>query len=256
MEQPINLWQLIGLGAIAGVFPIYLGIGLALVMLKKINRSWEGYFVGIATGVLVYLFFDLMHEAIELTGVQDLLSWVAFLGSLLLGYVGLVAIEIQQQGRNRQEPSRLFLPYMIALGMGLHNLGEGLAIGASFTQGEWVLSGLLVFGFALHNGTEGFAIIGATGKTLPSVKDMLLMGMVAGVPTCVGTLVSGIAVSPYFTLMFYALAAGSLLYVIFSLVTIFYTATRRLQSACGVFSGITLMFITAMVLAMFTGIRS
>lgn len=256
MEHGTNLWQLIGMGAIAGVFPIYLGIGLAILLLKKITRSWEGYFVGIATGVLVYLFFDLMHEAVELTGAKDLLSWVGFLGSLLLGFVGLVAVETQQQGRNRSEPSKLFLPYMIALGMGLHNLGEGLAIGASYTHGEWVLSGLLVFGFALHNGTEGFAIIGSTGKTLPSAKDMILMGVVAGVPTCLGTLISGVAVSPYFTLMFYSLAAGSLLYVIFSLVTIFYTATRRMQSAWGVFSGITLMFVTAMVLSIFTGIRS
>lgn len=256
MAHEPSMWELIGLGAVAGVFPIYLGIALALVLLKKITRSWEGYLVGIATGVLVYLFFDLMHEAVELTGAKDLFSWVAFLGSLLAGFVGLVAIENQQQGRNRSEPSKLFLPYMIALGMGLHNLGEGLAIGASFTQGQWVLSGLLVLGFALHNGTEGFAIIGSTGKTLPSAKDIVLMGIVAGVPTCLGTLVSGIAVSPYFTLMFYALAAGSLLYVIFSLVTIFYTAMRRMQCAWGVFSGITLMFVTAMLLSIFTGIRS
>jgi ZIP family zinc transporter len=65
-----NVWQLIGLGAVAGVFPIYLGIGLALLIAKGINRSLEGYLTGIATGVLVYLFFDLMHEAVEQTGAQ------------------------------------------------------------------------------------------------------------------------------------------------------------------------------------------
>jgi ZIP family zinc transporter len=160
-----NVWQLIGLGAVAGVFPIYLGIGLALLVAKGINRSLEGYLTGIATGVLVYLFFDLMHEAIEQTGATDPLSWAAFLGSLLIGYVGLVLIEQRQQGRHRTEPAKLFLPYMIALGMGLHNLGEGLAIGAAYIQGEWVLGGLLIMGFALHNGTEGFAIIGSAGTS-------------------------------------------------------------------------------------------
>jgi ZIP family zinc transporter len=223
-----NVWQLIGLGAVAGVFPIYLGIGLALLVAKGINRSLEGYLTGIATGVLVYLFFDLMHEAIEQTGATDPLSWAAFLGSLLIGYVGLVLIEQRQQGRHRNEPAKLFLPYMIALGMGLHNLGEGLAIGAAYIQGEWVLGGLLIMGFALHN----------------------------GLPTCLGTVISGFAVSYYFTIMFFALAAGSLLYVIFSLTTIFYTASRRVQSSFGVFTGISLMFLTAIILQMVTGIRS
>lgn len=251
-----SIGQLIGLGALAGVFPIYLGIVLALFIAKSLDRRMEGYLTGIATGVLVYLFFDLMHEAVEQTGAKDFLSWVAFLGSLMVGYVGLVLIEQQQQGRNRTGPSKLFLPYMIALGMGLHNLGEGLAIGAAYMQGEWVLSGLLIMGFALHNGTEGFAIIGSAGKTLPGLKDILMMGLLAGLPTCLGTLISGFAVSPYFTIIFFALAAGSLLYVILSLTTIFYTASRRVQCSWGVFTGISLMFVTAMILQMVSGIRS
>ena len=184
------------------------------------------------------------------------MSWVAFLGSLLIGYVGLVLIEQRQQGRHRTEPAKLFLPYMIALGMGLHNLGEGLAIGAAYVQGEWVLGGLLIMGFSLHNGTEGFAIIGSAGTSKPDLKDILLMGLLAGFPTCLGTVISGFAVSYYFTIMFFALAAGSLLYVIFSLTTIFYTASRRIQSSLGVFTGISLMFLTAIILQMVTGIRS
>jgi ZIP family zinc transporter len=123
-------------------------------------------------------------------------------------------------------------------------------------QGEWVLSGVLIMGFALHNGTEGFAIIGSAGKSMPGLKNIIMMGLVAGLPTCLGTLISGFAVSHYFTIIFFALAAGSLLYVIFSLTTIFYTATRRVQSAYGVFTGISLMFITAMVLQMVSGIHS
>ena len=256
MDQQQLFWQLVGFGTIAGLIPVYLGIAAALLAIKILNRSWEGFLTGIATGILVYLFFDLMHEAVELTSAKDPTSWVIFLGSLLLGFVGLVAMEQRQQGRNRFEVPRLFLPYMIALGMGLHNLGEGLAIGASYAHGEWVLSGVLIGGFALHNGTEGFAIVGSVGKARLAAKDIFLMGLIAGLPTCLGTVISGFTVSPYLSIMFYTVAAGSLLYVIFSLVSIFYTATRRMQTATGVFAGVSLMYVTAMLLTIFSGMKT
>ena len=79
------------------------------------------------------------------------------------------------------------------------------------------------------------------------------MGFLAGAPTCLGTMISAFAVSSYLSIIFYALAAGSLLYVIFSLVTTFYTATRRMQTATGVFAGVSLMYLTAMVLTILTG---
>jgi zinc transporter, ZIP family len=251
-----NLWQLFGLGALAGLIPVGLGILVAFAAKRVFKRTWEGFLIGISTGVLVYLFFDLMHEAVELTGAKDPVSWLAFLGSLLIGFVGLVGIEQKQQSRNRGAVSALFLPYMVALGMGLHNLGEGLAIGASYSQGAWVLSGILVSGFALHNGTEGFAILAAAGRTNVSATDMLKMTLLAGFPTCLGAMISGSTVSPYFTIICYALGAGSLLYVIFSMVTMFYTATRRVQTATGVFAGVSLMYITAMLLTIVTGIKS
>ena len=251
---PVQIvWELMGLGAVAGIVPIYWGIGSAFFICHLINRPWERFLTGVAIGVLVYLFLDLMHEAVELASPKNVLSWGVFLGSFLLGFVGLVAIEQRQQGRYRMEPSKLFLPYMIALGMGLHNLGEGLAIGASYAHQEWILSAELMLGFALHNGTEGFPIIGATGSMKPGSKDAFLMGMLAGLPTCVGALISGFTVSPYLSIIFYALAAGSLLYVVFSLVTIFYTASRRQHCALGIVTGISLMYLTAMIVTKVTG---
>jgi ZIP family zinc transporter len=145
---------------------------------------------------------------------------------------------------------------MIAIGMGLHNLGEGLAIGASYANGEWALSMLLVTGFALHNGTEGFGIVGAAGKTPVRWMDIFLLGLLAGGPTCVGTLLSGQGLSPYLSISFYTLAAGSLLYVILSLTAISYTVSRRTQTALGIFVGIGLMYITAMLLTLFGGTSS
>ncbi len=145
---------------------------------------------------------------------------------------------------------------MIAVGMGLHNLGEGLAIGTSYASGEYTLSLLLVAGFGLHNGTEGFGIVGAAGKTPISGRDVILLGLIAGLPTCVGTVLSGQGVSSYFSICFYSLAAGSLLYVILALTVMSYTATRREQVATGLFAGISLMYLTAMVLTLVSGVRS
>ena len=75
---------------------------------KIASRTWESFLTGISTGILVYLFFDLMHEAVEQTAAKDPLSWLVFLGSFLIGFVGLVAFEQQQQGRNRSDASGLF----------------------------------------------------------------------------------------------------------------------------------------------------
>ncbi|HQX22480.1 MAG TPA: zinc transporter ZupT, partial [Nitrospira sp.] len=234
----------------------YLGILAALFLGKVLPRTWEGGLIGVANGVLVYLFFDLMHEATEQTGARDVTSWVVFLGSLGVSFVGLVALESSQVFGGRSGNRMLSLPYMIAVGMGLHNLGEGLAIGASYASGEYTLSALLVAGFGLHNGTEGFGIVGAAGKTPMSWRDVFLLGLIAGLPTCVGTFLSGQGVSSYFSICFYALAAGSLLYVVLSLTVMSYTATRRVQVAAGIFAGISLMYVTAMVLALVSGVRS
>lgn len=248
--------NLIALGLIAGVLPVYLGIGAARWLGKVLPRVWESGLIGVATGVLVYLFYDLMHEAVELSGARDVLSWVVFLSGLGVSLVGLVLLESAQIFGNGQAGRLLSLPYMIAVGMGLHNFGEGLAIGAGYAGREWVLSTMLVMGFGLHNGTEGFGIVGAAGKMPIGWREVLLLGLIAGGPTCLGTLLGGQSLSPYLSIVFYTLAAGSLLYVILSLTAISYTATRRVQTACGLLLGISLMYLTAMFLTLVGGVRT
>lgn len=253
MDEHQTLLQLLALGSVAGLLPVYLGIAVASLAMTALNRAWERFLIGLSAGILVYLFFDVMHEAVELTGARDILSWVILLGNFFVSFVGLVAIEEHGRRRNGPPMNPLFLPYMIALGMGLHNLGEGLAIGASYAQGQWALSGLLVGGFALHNGTEGFGIMGPVGRTPLSLKDIVLLGLLTGGPTCLGTVISGYGVAPYLSLSCYALATGSLLYVIVSLVALSYTEEHRLQTATGMFAGIGLMYTTGMVLSLLIG---
>ncbi len=248
--------DLVGLGILAGVVPVYLGIAAALVLRRALPRTWEAGLIGLSTGVLTYLFFDLMHEAVELMGVRDPFSWLLFLGSLFLSFVGLVHLEKHQFLKGRHADQALTLPFVIAAGMGLHNLGEGLAIGTSYAGGEWALSGLLVAGFALHNGTEGFGIVGAAGQSPIPPRTVVLLGLTGGAPTCIGTVLSGLTVSPYLSLAWYALAAGSLLYVVFALVAMTYTSPRKVHMAYGVWTGIALMAMTAMFLTLVGGYRS
>ena len=248
--------DLVGLGILAGVVPVYLGIAAALVLRRALPRTWEAGLIGLSTGVLTYLFFDLMHEAVELMGARDPFSWLLFLGSLFLSFVGLVHLEKHQFLKGRHADQALTLPFVIAAGMGLHNLGEGLAIGTSYAGGEWALSGLLVAGFALHNGTEGFGIVGAAGQSPIPPRTVVLLGLTGGAPTCIGTVLSGLTVSPYLSLVWYALAAGSLLYVVFALVAMTYTSSRKVHMAYGVWTGIALMAMTAMFLTLVGGHRS
>lgn len=187
---------------------MYLGLAVALFAVKELNRAWERFLIGLSAGMLVYLFFDVMHKAVELTGGRDILSWAIFLASLCVGFVGLVAFEERQQRRNGQVSSPLFLSYMIALGMGLHNLGEGLAIGASYAQGQWALSSLLVGGFALHSGGRRVRDYEDGGPDSAQLEKIL--GLLAGEPPCAGTVISGYGVSPYLSIIFYTLAAGAL----------------------------------------------
>ncbi|TAJ31719.1 MAG: hypothetical protein EPO64_02215, partial [Nitrospirae bacterium] len=99
MDQHQTLLELIGLGMVAGLFPVYLGIAVALLINKVTDRTWERFLIGLTTGILTYLFFDLMHEAVELTGPRDLVSLAIFTVSLCLSFVGLVAIEQHQHRR-------------------------------------------------------------------------------------------------------------------------------------------------------------
>lgn len=251
MDQHGIAIELIGLGSVTGIIPVYLGLGVALMTLKVLNRGRDAFLIGLSVGILLYLFFDAMHEAVELTGARDILSWAIFPASL---FVGLVAFEQQGTRLAGGAGAPLFLPYTIAVGMGLHNLGEGLAIGASYAQGQWALSGMLAAGFVLHNGMEGFGIVGPSGSHSPSLKDIILLGLLAGGPTCMGTLISGYGVSPYLSVAFYTLAAGSLLYAIISLVALAYTSAQGLHAAFGIFLGMSLAHLTGQLLTLLIGV--
>jgi ZIP family zinc transporter len=141
------------------------------------------------------------------------------------------------------------LSLLIAVGIGLHNFGEGLAIGGSAATGAIGLATILVIGFALHNATEGFGIVAplAAEGDRPSWRFLLLMGLIGGGPTTIGTAVGRQFTSPAVSIVFLTLAAGSILYVVIQLLGVAHKGGRKELLYWGVLAGLVAGFLTDMV---------
>jgi ZIP family zinc transporter len=261
------------LGAIAGL-TIYLGLPLGRLT-APMPRT-RVLLNALAIGILVFLLWDVLAHAWEPidsalsehhfgSAVGNGLVFVVCFGIGLLGlvYFDLVTIkrqpaeprklgpgtttvhEINQPATNKA--SRLAL--MIAIGIGLHNFGEGLAIGNSAASGQLQLAVLLIIGFGLHNATEGFGIVAplAAEGDRPSWGFLLLMGLIGGGPTFVGTAVGRQFTSDAMSVIFLTLAAGSILYVVIQLLGVAYKNGRKELIYWGVLLGLCAGFVTDMV---------
>jgi ZIP family zinc transporter len=233
--------RLFVLAAIAG---LTIFLGLPLGRLRNPAPRLRAGLNATAIGILVFLIFDVLAHANEpvetalLAAVDGQGTWwrfaglaAVFAGGVAVGLVGLVYYDRRVSGRDAVgeaiagagglAPSyRLAL--LIAVGIGLHNFSEGLAIGQSAASGQLDLALLLIIGFGLHNATEGFGIVGplAGEAERPSWRFLLTMGAIGGVPTFLGTVVGNSFVNDTVFLGFLALAAGSILYVVMQLVKV------------------------------------
>jgi ZIP family zinc transporter len=244
--------QILVLGAIAG-FTIYLGLPVG--RLRNPSPSLTAFLSATATGILLFLFWDVVTAASEpiesaLTLASDRGgSWLRFFGfaslfaaCLGLGLLGLIYYEgwaerrrngkasvaigasIAAPGRRKSLDltSARRLALLIATGIGLHNFAEGLAIGQSAAGGETKLALVLVIGFGLHNATEGFGIVAPfpSGGERPSWRFLAALGLIGGGPTFIGTLVGRAWIADAVSIAFLALAAGSILYVVIELLNV------------------------------------
>ena len=166
--------------------------------------------------------------------------------------------EIQIQLRKYQELLKpLTISMMIAIGIGLHNFGEGLAIGAAMLLGEVALSTFLIVGFTLHNTTEGLAIVAPIAKSEVKrsmmIRRLILMGLIAGVPTIAGTWIGGFLYSPLAAVVFLSVGAGAIFQVVYSLIS-WISHHQRPKSSPYISGPVVAGFITGLLIMYFTGL--
>jgi zinc transporter, ZIP family len=204
------------IGTYVGVVPVALGL-LWYPFLRRLGRAGIDFVLALTVGLLAFLVVDTLEEAIEsateLPGVFSGIPLVILV--TLLTLLGLLAAE-RLFRRGREEASRLGTSYRISFGIGLHNLGEGLAIGAAFALGEAALGAFLVVGFTLHNITEGVGIAAPIlQEERPSLVHFILLALLGGGPAIVGTLIGGFTFSNLLAAVFLAVGAGAILQVIY-----------------------------------------
>jgi zinc transporter, ZIP family len=211
------------LGIYAGVIPVFIGL-LWLPFVRGIHRRWIDFLLSLTMGLLVFLGVEALVEAIETAGMVP----GAFQGTalVLLGVLGTpLALAALGQWRSRRgktgERTPLYVAGLIALGIGLHNLGEGLAIGTSYATGEIALGTFLVVGFLLHNTTEGLGIVSPLADQKPRLGWLIFLGALAGFPTVLGAWLGGFTYSPVWTTVFFAVGAGAIAQVVFELWRLF-----------------------------------
>src|SRR5882762_6081528 len=255
------------LGGLAG-FTIFLGLPLAF--LKTLNLRVRGFLTAMSTGILVFLLVEITAKVID--SIEDLSLSAAggfhtlrdtfvygsiFAAGLFAGLIGLVWFEKQyiQSSKVRDNPveNAHRLSLMIAIGLGLHNLSEGLAIGQAYGWGNASLGLLLVVGFALHNATEGFGIVGPLAGHPTSWGFLGWLGLIGGGPTLLGSLIGSFWTVKPLEVLFLSMASGSILYVIGELLHLGRQLKDDTVASAGLLVGFFLAFITELVITIGSG---
>ena len=235
------------LGFFVGVIPVALGM-LWYPFMRRVNQKWINAFLALTIGLLIFLFIDTILEAIEISaalpGVFQGIPVIIFGTLFSLGI--LLAISQKRGG------SPAAVATFIALGIGLHNFGEGLAIGASFATGAAALGSFLVVGFTLHNITEGIGIVAPLTKDKPRLLTFVGLALLAGAPAMLGTWIGGFAFNPFLAVLFLSLGAGAILQVIWEVGKLLVKDARRRKETAvswlnfaALTGGVLVMYFTA-----------
>ncbi len=198
------------LGIFVGIVPVVIGM-LFYPALRSVGRGGLNFVLALTIGLLAFLFVDTMKEAIEF-GHK---SADSFQGIPMVVLVAIgVFVLLYAVGRRHGTPTGRALATYIALGIGLHNFGEGLAIGAAFTAGVAGLGVFLVLGFTLHNVTEGIGVVAPLVDEQPSIPVFIGLALLAGAPAIVGIWIGSLTYAPHWAALALAIGAGAILQVI------------------------------------------
>ena len=275
-----GLMALIGL--YVGVIPVAIGM-LWLPWVRRIDRRWVQFLLALTVGLLVWLGIDALLEGVEIAGGGAQAFGgpaLVFLGAVV-AYLALAGVDAYLRGRTRRlagrsspeaptagedepdgvaarTPGGAFqLALLVALGVGLHNLGEGLAIGSAYAIGSLALGAALVVGFALHNTTEGLAIVApvADARAEPArrLPRLLLLGLIAGAPAIVGAWIGATAFDTSLAGFMFGLGAGAIAQVVVQIAPSIRDAAGRLLhplAVGGLLGGLALMYATGLLISL------
>jgi zinc transporter, ZIP family len=242
------------IGTLVGIVPVALGL-LWLPSLRRASPQWLAAFMALTAGLLSFLAVEALSEALELQAALP--SALGGAGLVLLGvaisYLALTFISSRLAGGRAL--GGLALATLVAIGIGLHNFGEGLAIGTSFALGELALGTFLIVGFMVHNVTEGLGIATpvAEGRRSVGLGRLAALALVAGAPTILGAWLGGFVTSDVLGVVFFAAAAGAALEVVVEVLR--YLARRApggLTSGYalgGFVAGVAVMYVTGLLIA-------
>jgi ZIP family zinc transporter len=250
-----TLWSFTLIGIYVGIIPVVLGM-FWLPALKSLGPRAMMFLMSATVGLLVYLGVDATAEALEIGGkLGGAFQGTGIVGIGIIGtFLLLDAVSRQQMGIGRSEAGhRMTLAMMIAVGIGLHNLGEGLAIGAAYTVGAAALGTFLVVGFIIQNITEGLGIIVPILKDKPTIRSLALLGVVGGGPAIVGAWVGGLVYSQPLSVLFLAIGAGAVFQVAFEIgrQMIWKEMAKRqipVTVFAGVLAGMLTLYVTGVVI--------
>jgi ZIP family zinc transporter len=248
------------LGLYIGVVPVAIGL-LWFSSLRRASKRWLSFFLAFTIGLLLFLLVDTVAEGLELAG--EAAAALDGLGIFWLGVLiaigALTLLEVRIGERDKKSSSSLAplgglaLAYLIAAGIGLHNMGEGLAVGAALATGEVALGTFLVLGFAIHNTTEGLAIVAPIGSRgeRPELWHFVLLGALAGAPAIVGAWLGGFAFSPAWAALAFGIAAGAIAQVVWQIGRGMLAERSSAAGAltAGLLAGFVFMYVTGLLTA-------
>jgi zinc transporter ZupT len=207
------------IGLYVGVVPVAIGL-LWFPLVARAGRRSLDFLLALTIGLLLFLLVDAVHEGLEISGgmAESMQGTALFVFGAVAAYLALETLGAWLRARRHAhagaERGGWVLALLVAIGIGLHNFGEGLAIGSAFALGETALGTLLIVGFTLHNTTEGLAIVAPLARERVGFAALARLGLIGGVPTIAGAWLGGFVYSPVWSVLFLAIGAGAIAQVV------------------------------------------
>ena len=249
------------LGLYVGVIPVSLGM-LWLPFVRRISGDWLRVLIAFTIGLLAFLAVDAGLEGLEIAdegpgafGGSALVYLGALVAYLALSGVDAYLSRRRERARDAAGGTVSAAPYLallVAIGIGLHNLGEGLAIGSAYAAGALALGTFLVVGFAIHNTTEGLAIVSPLANERPGPGRLLTLGLIAGAPAILGAWIGAAAFNPSMAALLFGVGVGAIAQVIVQLSPVMRDSQGRLfhpGAVAGLLTGIGVMYLTSLLIA-------